>query len=111
MQSNDQYTGKSSVPPKRWYCKGKPTTDMREEMGYRDDRTSPYRDMPRARSKFHRHAGPPTSSIEEQAQGGCYDPDVWDFIKAVAHAESEKGSGLTRSEIFEVMWSMGYRHE
>ena len=66
--------------------------------------------LPRARTNFKIIEGEyRISQISEQRRTGIYDDDVIEFARAVAKAQSEKGSTLVSSEIFEVMWNLEYR--
>ncbi len=71
-----------------------------------------YDKLPRARINFERREGGGehfTSQITVQRHSGTYDDDVLEFAQAIAKAQSEKGSVLVSSEIFEVLWFLGYR--
>jgi len=71
-----------------------------------------YDDLPRARTDFKRGQGGEEhlkSQITVQRHTGVYDDDVFEFARAIAQAQSQKGSVLVSSEVFEVMWNLNYR--
>jgi hypothetical protein len=68
---------------------------------------------PRASLDFSRRgdgqAGDFATEIDRQAAERNYDNDVWEFIQACSAARYQAKRHLTWSEVFQVMWCLGYR--